>query len=129
MQNRTWSRSRADAWFIVGLVLAGAVLPLVISAIAGSLEVPRNDDWSYRRIATALASTGRLELDGAAETMLIGHVAITQPLLWLSAGHAWSFTIAGLLFAVGGVVGAYALARQILPPTRAALAAALLLLF
>jgi hypothetical protein len=129
MQNRAWLKSHVDSLFVVGLVLAGAILPLVISAIAGSLEVPRNDDWSYRRIASALASTGRLELDGAAETMLIGQVAITQPLLWLSGGHTWAFTTAGFLFAVGGVVGAYALARQIARPSRAALASVLLLLF
>jgi hypothetical protein len=121
--------SRIDARFILALVVLAAILPLITSAIAGTLEIPRNDDWSYRRIATTLASTGRLELDGAAETMLLGQIAITQPLLWLSGGDPWAFAVAGLLFAVGGIVGAYALARQVLPPRQAVLAAALLPLF
>ena len=123
------SWGRVDVWIVVGLIAAGAILPLVTSAVAGTLEIPRNDDWSYRRIAVALASTGRLEMDGAAETMLVGQVVLTQPLLWLSDGDAWAFTVAGFGFAIGAIVGAYVLARQILPPARAGLAALLLALF
>jgi hypothetical protein len=122
-----WGRS--DAWFIVGLLAAGVFLPLLTGALAGSLDVPRNDDWSYRRIATTLATTGKLEMDGAAETMLLGQILVTQPLLSLSNGASWAFTVAGVIFSAGAVVGAYVMARQILSPTRAGLAALLLLLF
>src|SRR6266576_1401233 len=65
-RSRRWPRptdpreARHETWLLVGLLLLGVVLPVVVGAIAGSLEIPRNDDWSYRRIALELARTGRL---------------------------------------------------------------------
>ncbi len=116
-------------WMLVLLVALGAVLPLATSLVAGSLEIPRNDDWSYRRIAAALAATGRLEMDGAAETMLLGQVVLTQPILSLLDGDPLAFSVAGFLFAVAAVSGAYLMARQILPPARSSVVALSLGLF
>ncbi len=121
--------SRLDGALILGLIAVAAVVPFVTSALAGTLEIPRIDDWSYRRIALDLANTGTLAMDGAAETMLIGQIAVTLPLLWLSDGQTWAFAAAGFVFATASVVGAFVLARQILGPRRAALAAATLPLF
>ena len=123
------SLRRIDAALILGLVLVAAVIPLLTSAFAGSLEIPRNDDWSYRRIAQVFADTGRLEMDGAAETTLIGQILLTQPLVWLSSGQPLGFAVAGFLFAITAAIGAYALARQLLPPRRAIVAALMLPLF
>ena len=123
------SARRTDAFVVLGLVAVGAIVPLLTSALAGTLEVPRNDDWSYRRIAADLASTDQLKLDGAAWTMLVGQVVLTQPLLWLSGGQPWAFTVAGFAFAVTAVIASYALGRQFLPPLRAGLVAAILPLF
>ena len=53
----------------------------------------------------------------------------SQPFLWLSGGQSTAFVALGIVFAIGGILGAYTLARQLLPPGRAALAAALLALF
>ena len=114
---------------MAGLLLLAVVLPLVVSALAGTLEIPRNDDWSYRRIAVELARTGRFALDGISETMIVGQILFTQPFLWLSGLQPWAFTAAGVIFAYGGILSAYALARQMLSPRRAALAAALLAIF
>jgi putative flippase GtrA len=127
VSNRAWGRH--DLLILLILVLVAAVLPLITSAYAGSLEIARLDDWSYRRIAEDLADTGRVEMDGAAETMLLGQIMLTQPLLWLSGGQPWAFTAAGFGFATAAVVGAYAMTRQVLPPGRAAIAALMLPLF
>jgi 4-amino-4-deoxy-L-arabinose transferase-like glycosyltransferase len=120
---------RHELWLVGGLLGLAVVLPLAIGAIAGSLEIPRNDDWSYRHIALGLAQTGRFALDGISETMLIGQVLVTQPLLWLSGLQPWAFTLAGVVFASASVLGAYALARLLLPARDAAVAAGLLAIF
>lgn len=122
-------RSGREFWLIAGLLLLGVVLPLVVSAVAGSLEIARNDDWSYRRIAVELARTGRFALDGISETMIIGQILFTQPFLWLSGNQPWAFAAAGVVFAAAGVLSAFALARSFLPARDAAIAAALLALF
>ena len=114
---------------MAALVLVAVVLPLVVGALAGALEIPRNDDWSYRRIAIDMARTGRLVLDGICAPIIIGQTLFTQPFLWLSGLQPWAFTVVGVIFAVGGILSAYALARQLLPAREAALAAALLALF
>jgi hypothetical protein len=118
-----------DVAVLLGLLALGVGLPLLVSTIAGSLEIPRNDDWSYRRIATEFARTGRLVLDGAAQTMLIGQIAITQPLLWISGAQPWAFAVAGAFFASAAVCSAYALARQLVEPRSGAICALLVLLF
>jgi hypothetical protein len=110
-------------------LLLGVILPVVVGAIAGSLEIPRNDDWSYRRISLDLARTGRLELDGASQAMIVGQILLAQPFLWLSGLQPWGFAAAGIVFATGAIVSAYVLARQILPPRLAVIPVLLLALF
>jgi len=100
-----------------------------VGLAAGTLDVPRNDDWSYRGIATRLFTTGRLELDGAAETAVLGQVLLTQPLLWLSGGAWWAFLVAGVLSAVLAIVSGYLLVRRFLDRAAAALAVGILVLF
>src|SRR6266576_2594720 len=134
-RSRRWPRptdpreARHETWLLVGLLLLGVVLPVVVGAIAGSLEIPRNDDWSYRRIALELARTGRLALDGASQTMIVGQIVVTQPFLWLSGLQPWGFTAAGIVFAVGAMVAAYVMARQVLPPRLAVIPVLLLVVF
>ena len=96
--------------------------------VAGSLEIPRNDDWVYRRIAVEFAQTGVLALHSVT-TMMVGQIVITQPFLWLLGPQPWAFVAAGVMFAIAAVVCSYVLARQFVPPLRAALATVLLLLF
>src|SRR6188768_4590380 len=95
--------ARQDLWLIVGLLLVGVILPVVVGAMAGSLEIPRNDDWSYRRISLDLARTGRLELDGASQAMIVGQILLAQPFLWLSGLQPWGFAAAGIVFATGAI--------------------------
>lgn len=121
--------ARHDIALIVGLLALGVLLPIVVSAIAGSLEIPRNDDWSYRRIALETARTGRLTLDGASQTMIVGQILLAQPILWLSGLQPWAFAAAGIGFAVGAMVSGYAMARQLLPARLAVIPVVLLAIF
>src|SRR5215204_5662973 len=122
-------RAGYEILVIAGLVILGVVIPLIVSVVAGSLEIPRNDDWSYRRISLGLATTGRLALDGASQTMIIGQIFLAQPFLWLSRLEPWGFTVAGALFATGAIASTYALARQLLPGRLAIVPVLLLLIF
>jgi hypothetical protein len=105
------------------------VLPILVGAAAGSLDIPRNDDWSYRGIASRLFATGRFELDGAAEAAVLGQVLFTQPLLWLSGGAWPGFLAAGILSGVLTVVGGYLLVRRFLDRRSSTLAIGSLLIF
>jgi 4-amino-4-deoxy-L-arabinose transferase-like glycosyltransferase len=96
---------------------------------AGTLDVPRNDDWSYRGIATRLFATGRFELDGAAEAAVLGQILLVQPLLWLSGGASWAFLAAGILFGSVAAVAGYVLARRFVDRGPAMLAIGVLLAF
>ena len=118
---------RKDAVAILALLALGVGLPMVLGAIAGSLDVPRNDDWAYRRLALDFATTGKLQL--SVTTIILGQVVVVQPLLMLSGLQPWAFTVAGVIFGSGAVLGVYVLGRQFLAPPRAFLAVALLLLF
>jgi hypothetical protein len=119
----------ADAFLVICLLVIGVALPTMVSAVAGSLEIPRNDDWSYRKLAIDLAQTGQFRLDGAASTMLIGQLLLVQPFLWLAGLQPSGFAAAGVVFAAAAVVATFAMARQILSPGRAALVAGLLAVF
>jgi hypothetical protein len=120
---------KREAWALVGLLAIGVVLPTIVGAVSGSLDIPRNDDRSYRGIALHLFETGRLEIDGAAATMLVGQILVAQPFLWLSGGATWGLTVVGVLSAVVGIVAGYLLVRRLVTPGRAALAMLLLPLF
>jgi len=126
---RAASRLNRDVVILIGLLALGMLLPLLASAVAGSIDIPRNDDWSYRRIAVEFARSGRLVLDGAAQTMLIGQMAIVRPLLWLSGSQPWAFALAGALFASAAIGSAYVLARQLVDRRAAAICGLLLLIF
>jgi hypothetical protein len=118
-----------DVWAVGGLLLIAVVLPLLVGAVAGSLDIPRNDDWSYRRIAVEFARTGRLVLDGASQTMLVGQLVVALPFLWLSGLESWAFIVIGVIFATGLTITAYVLARCLLPPRLAVIPALSLALF
>ena len=128
--SRGWSWRASGATVpVAALLIVSVILPLVVSVVAGSLELPRNDDWSYRHIALDLARTGSFSLDGISETMIIGQILFTQPFLWLSGSQPSAFVVAGVIFAVAGALSAFAMARSLLTTREAALAAASLALF
>ena len=93
------------------LCLVGVGIPLLLSAAAGAIGVPGNDDWVYMRAADSLFRTGSVDMPGHTAAS-IGQIVMVQPLLWLSGGSPWAFTAFGLAMALIGVASAYLLARR-----------------
>jgi hypothetical protein len=120
---------RTDLLLLGVVVFLGMTIPVVLGATAGSLEIPRNDDWSYRRIAEEFWRTGRIVYNNVAAPTTLGQLVAVQPLLWLSRGGDVAFTVAGIASSLATPIGVYALARQFLAPARSLLAALSLILF
>ena len=73
---------------------------------AGSQDLPRHDDWVYRRIALDLASRGVLSLHSVT-TMLVGQIILVQPFLRIFGLQSAAFS------AFGAVVGRRSGARLV----------------
>jgi len=102
---------RRDMFALATLGLAGIGIPLWLSAAAGAIGVPSNDDWVYMRAAGSLFRTGSVDMPGH-NAASIGQLVMVQPLLWLSGGNPWAFTAFGLVMALIGVASTYLLARR-----------------
>ncbi len=102
---------RTDMVALATLCLAGVGIPLWLSAAAGAIGLPGNDDWVYMRAAGSLFRTGNVDLPGHTAAF-VGQLVIVQPFLWLSGGNPWAFTAFGLTATLIGVVSTYLLARR-----------------
>jgi len=111
-----------------GLLTLGVVVPLAIGLAAGSQDIPRVDDWVYRRVAIDLASRGVLSLHSVT-TMLIGQIILVQPFLKFLGLQPVAFSAFGVVAATAAVLASYVLARQFLSARRSALTTASLLIF
>ena len=97
------------------------VVPLVVAAHYGALDIPRSDDWSYLVTLFRWMDHGRLGFNDWVSMTLIGQLVITAPIVAIfgnsiRAVHIFS---AGIGFA--GLLGLYAIGRQVLPRGRGAL--------
>ena len=119
---------RPDAVALVGLGLVGVGIPLWMSAAAGGIGFPSNDDWVYVRGALSLFRTGSIDLPGHTAAT-VGQLALVQPLLWLTGGAMWAFTAFGLAMGLIAVVSTYLLARRFVGAASAVFAVALLLVY
>jgi 4-amino-4-deoxy-L-arabinose transferase-like glycosyltransferase len=124
----TSSSLRWDVVLLAGLLTLGVAIPFVVGLAAGSQNIPRSDDWVYRRIALDLSSTGVLSLHSVT-TMMVGQIVLAQPFITVFGPRSWAFSAFGIVAAIGAVLASYVLARQFISPVRAALAASLLLIF
>ena len=102
---------RRDLAALAILCLAAVGIPLWLSAAAGAIGIPSNDDWVYMRAAGTLYRTGTLDVTGHSAAF-IGQLLMVQPLLWLSGGASWAFEAFGLLMALVAVASTYLLARR-----------------
>jgi Dolichyl-phosphate-mannose-protein mannosyltransferase len=123
------ARRTRDLWMVLGLIALAVGLPAIVGIVSGAISIPRNDDFAYRRAATILYETGRLELTGWAVMTLVGQLVATLPFLWLAHGGAWAFAATTATFAIVGIVASYDLARRALSPGRAGFAVLLTILF
>ena len=119
---------RRDMVALATLSLVATGIPLWLSAAAGAIGIPSNDDWVYMRAATSLFRTGTVDMPGHTAAA-IGQIALVQPLLWWSGGNAWAFTAFGLVMALIGVVSTYLLARRFVGTGSAVLVVALVVAF
>lgn len=102
---------RRDILALATLCLAGVGIPLWLSAAAGAIGVPSNDDWVYMRAAGSLFRAGTIDMSGHTAAS-IGQIVMVQPFLWLSGGNSWAFTAFGLAMAFVGLASSYLLARR-----------------
>jgi hypothetical protein len=124
----TGKLNRRDALIVVGLVVLAVGVPTIVGIASDAIGIPHNDDFAYRRPALMLYGTGHLELTGWAVMTLVGQLAATMPLLWLTWGSGAAFAATTIVFAVVGVVASYLLARRVLSPGFAGLAVLLAVL-
>jgi hypothetical protein len=120
---------RRDVLLLGTLLFLGALVPIVLGSAAGSLDIPRNDDWSFRRIAMELHRSGRIAFDSVAEPILLGQLVLVQPFLWLTKGGSSAFALAGMTLSVLSTLTVYGLARLLLTPARSFLATLSVVLF
>ncbi len=102
---------RRDAIALIFGGLTSVGMPLWLSAAAGAIGLPNNDDWVYTRAAESLFLTGHIDMPGHFAAS-IGQLLMVQPLLWLSGGDHWAFTAYGLLMTLIAVTSTYLLARR-----------------
>ena len=119
---------RRDIVALIALGLIAVGVPLGMSAAAGAIGVPSNDDWVYMIGATSLFRTGVIDMPGHTAAS-IGQLVMVQPLLWLSGGANWAFTAFGLAMGLVVVVSAYLLARRFVGTGSAVLAVAVVLAY
>jgi len=120
--------NRRDIFALATLCLAGVGIPLWLSAAAGAIGIPSNDDWVYMRAASSLFHTGSVDMPGHTAAS-IGQIVMVQPLLWLSGGSPWAFTAFGLVMALIGVASTYLLARRFVGTGSAVMVVLLVLAF
>ena len=119
---------RRDLIALAILCLVATGLPLWLSAAAGAIGIPSNDDWVYMRAAGILFRTGVIDVTGHTAAF-IGQLLMVQPLLWLSGGASWAFAAFGLAMAVIGVAATYLLARRFVGAASAVIVALLVVVF
>ena len=111
---------------VLGLISVG--IPWFLSAAAGVIGIPSNDDWVYMRAASSLYDSGTVNISGH-NTSFVTQLVLVQPLLWLSGGAPWAFTAFGLLMALVGIASTYLLARRFLGTGSAVMVALLVVVF
>jgi hypothetical protein len=119
---------RGDLIALGSLVALAVAVPLLLSAAAGAIGVPGNDDWVYMRAAGSLYATGAVDMSGHT-TAFIGQLLMVQPLLWLARGESWAFPAFGLVLTAVGVAATYLLARRFVGTSGAVLVALLVIVF
>lgn len=123
------SISTRDRLIVGALIVLGVGLPVVLGAISGSITIPHNDDYNYRRVALGLYQDGRIELSHFSVASLLGQLVAVQPFLWITGGGPWAFAIMTIGFTIVAIVAGYALVRRILEPGRALVAMLTFILF
>ena len=113
-----------DVLAVIVIAIFAVAVPLAVSWRAGSLSIPRNDDWAYRRAALYFYETGHLRLLGWSVPTLVGQIFWLWPFLKLLGAHPWVPALSVAVLAVLGIAAWYSLCRRVLSRGLAALAVA-----
>ncbi len=119
---------RGDLFAASILVLIGVGLPLGMAAASGAIGLPTIDDWVYMQGAESLFRNGSINMPGHTAAAL-GQLVLVQPLLSLSNGEPWAFSVFGPIAATLAVTFSYLLAREFLGKAKSSFAVLLLLTF
>lgn len=117
---------RADLAIIIAILLLGVAIPAAMAVATHAFNIPRNDDWAYRRVLFDFARSGRYSLVGWGTMTLVGQILWATPFVLLLGPHPWVPGVAVAVTSVIGLGAAYYLSRQLLG--RAGSAAVLLTL-
>jgi dolichyl-phosphate-mannose-protein mannosyltransferase len=109
---------------VVVLIAVCVGLPLASAWDTGSIHVPHDDDWAYARITLTLVRSGHLHLVGWGQMTLLGHIGWGWVAAQLGGASLATLNTATAVWAAGGVLLAYAVARRFATPGRALVAAA-----
>ena len=114
---------------LVMLLVAGVVLPLLVTLTGAELAVPRNDSFAYSRVAEQLHETGSFDLIGYGRMLLISHVLWAQPFLLLADSREVATNLAGLTASAIAIAAYFALALRFVRTSVAALVVLVLVCF
>lgn len=105
---------RAREWVaLLGVITVTIGAPLAYSIVAGSFQIPHNDDWAFSRVALDFHQTGRLNLIGAGQMTLIGHVLWAQPFLSVLGPGLPALHVANAVAGAAGVVACFGIFRRL----------------
>ncbi|HET8988461.1 MAG TPA: glycosyltransferase family 39 protein, partial [Humibacillus sp.] len=111
-----------ERWVAAAACLVLAGLHLAIAARFGALGVSRNDDWTYYRVALATYADGGFSPDPFTSTMLVGLIALAQPVMAVFGASIAALQVMVALLGAVGLWAAWLLVRRFLDPGAAAVA-------
>lgn len=110
----------------VCIVWAGVVVTM--AAATGALDISRNDDWVYYRVAFATAEDGGFAPDPYTRAMLVGHIALARPVMAVFGPSMVALQLVVSVLSALALWCTYLLLRGFLRPGLALLAVATLAL-
>ena len=115
-------RGGAASWIsVLILFVAGVLLPLLVAAHYDALDIPRSDDWSYLVTLFRWVDHGRLGFNDWVSMTLVGQLVIAAPIVAVFGESIRAVHIFSAVLGFAGLLGLYAVGRQVLPRGRGAL--------
>ncbi len=105
---------------LVGLLVAGFVVPVVIAANAGALGIPRSDDWSYLVTLFRWSDQGTLNFNHWVSMTLIGQLVLARPVVAIFGNSIRAVQVFSAVIGLGGLGALVVLGYEVLPRRRGA---------
>ena len=118
-----------DGVIICALLLVGIALPIALAVWFHVFDIPRNDDWAYRRVLWHFVQTRQFAFVGWGTMTLVGQVLWAWAFAGVLGMHTWVPGVAVVCASAIGLVAAYLVARSVLTRAWAGLCVLLTLLF